>query len=694
MTATTLRPGTTPRHRDEFRSLAAVIVLLAVALVGGLLLRMNVEGAVTRVDSGGLDASVPAGWVVLPPVGDRLVTAYDPLDPDIRYGVSAVDSASGATLTLEDAAARRLQDRRQLLQGFTIVSEGPGFIGPVATYDVRYTFVDPVPGGAPVPIETIEHYFPDGEILPADRVLAVALEAPPAVFDAAVPGFDRFARDLAERIGAGNVRLVEPTPAAAMDRRVASVDHAFGPRRAAPAATADLVKATVQIYITATIGGQEQPVGWGSGTIISRDGLILTNAHVAMPSAPGLGVYESDPTPPVDPEDLVVALVGAEDEPAVPTYRATVISADGYLDAAVIRIDRDFEGNRISPSSLDLPTLPIGNSDAVRVGDPLTIVGFPGIGGNTLSLSSGRASGFLGDDRIGPRAWIKTDAVVSQGNSGGLAANEAGEVVGVPTRGPSDTGGYSLIRPVALLAAVLDAGRAGRRSVESPLLVPSSGRERLSLDTWTDTFGACPPTSRLTAFPSNTRQIAAAMTHAGFASGEDMVSQWRLDGELIYRSGRVLEPGTEQGGCLLDSIYHDRGLPDGTYVVEVYAGPRLKPVLTAQTTVGTTGSGSASLTGRIHDADSGRPIARAVIFMLTPGTDPLAWRAAPVEGQVVAYAQTVSDGSFTLMGLQAGTSYPALAVAEGYIAAHGTIGPLGDGQNDLVSPITLTRASS
>jgi S1-C subfamily serine protease len=692
VTATTLRRGGTPRQRDELRSFAAVIVLLAVALVGGLLLRISVDGAVTRVDSGGIDAAVPAGWIVLPPAGDRLLTAYDPLDPDLRYGLSAVDAAGGATLTPEDAAARRLEDRRQLLQSFAIVSEGLGSVGSVETYDVRYTFVDPVPAAAPTAIEAIEHYLPDGALFPEDRVLVIALEAPPEAIESARPAFDRFADDLARRSGATGVAAwTAPSPS---DGRLASVDDTVGPHRTAPAATADLIKATVQIYITATIGGQEQPVGWGSGTIISKDGLILTNAHVAMPSAPGLGVYESDPTPPVDPEDLVVALVGAEDQPAVPTYRASVISADGYLDAAVIRIDRDFDGNRISPASLNLPTVPLGDSDALRVGDPLTVVGFPGIGGNTLSLSSGRASGFLGDDRIGPRAWIKTDAVVSQGNSGGLAANEAGEVIGVPTRGPSDTGGYSLLRPIALLTAVLDAGRAGRRTVDSPYLVPSTGRERLTFETWTDTFAACPPTTKLTTFPSSTREIVAAMGHTGFASGEDMVSQWRLDGELVYRSGRLLEPGTEGGGCLLDSIYHDRGLPDGTYVVEVYAGPRLKPVLTAQTTVGAAGGGTASLTGRIIDADSGRPIARAVVFMLTPGTDPLAWRAAPAEEQVVAYAQTVSDGSFILMGLQAGTSYPALAVAEGYVAAHGTVGPLGDGQNDLVAPISLTRASS
>ncbi|HEX7345648.1 MAG TPA: trypsin-like peptidase domain-containing protein [Candidatus Limnocylindrales bacterium] len=691
MTATTLRRTSRIRQRDEARSVLAVVVVVAIALVAGLVLRMSVENAVRPVAGDGVDAAVPAGWVVLPPAGDRLLTAYDPVEPDLRYAVAVVDgSAAENSLAAEDAAARRLADRRQLLDSFTILSERPGAIGSVATYDVRYTFVDPVPGGTPTTIESIEHYLPDGRLFPEERVLVIALEATPDTIEAARPGFERFSRELALRTDPTSARLPEPAPS---DARLASIGGWTPPRGGAPTATADLVKATVQIYITATIAGREQPVGWGSGTIISKDGLILTNAHVAMPSAPGLGVYESDPTPPVDPEDLVVAMVGAEDEPAVPTYRATVIAADGYLDAAVIRIDRDFEGRRVQPSSLDLPTVPIGDSNGVRVGDDLTVVGFPGIGGNTLSLSSGRVSGFLGDERIGPRAWIKTDAVISQGNSGGLAANAAGELIGVPTRAPRDAGGYSQIRPVALLTAVLDAGRAGRRTVESPHLVPSTGRERLTFESWTDTFAACPPANGVSSFPSNTREIVASMSHAGFASGEDMVSQWRLDGELIYRSGRRLDPGSEAGGCLLDSIYHDRGLPDGSYVVEVFAGPRLKPVLTAQTTVGSAVAGATSLSGRVVDADSGRPIARAVVFMLTPGTDPLAWRAAPTEAQVVAYAQTVSDGTFTLLGLQTGTAYPALAVAEGYVAAHGTIGPLADGRNELVSPITLTRAS-
>lgn len=691
MTATSVRRGSVARDRTELRSFAAVVALVSLALVAGLVLRTSVEGAVERIDQGGIETAVPAGWVVLPPVGDRLLTAYDPVDPDLRYGVSAIDAAAGATVTPEDAADRRLRDRGQLIEGLTIVSQGPGSLRGVATYDVRYTFVDQPPGGPSTPIEAVEHYFPDGVLFPEDRVLVVGLEAPPESVDGARGSFDRFASDLAGRTG--GVTAASPTGPAPSDSRLASVGRSLPGSRPAAIATADLVRGTVQIFMTATIGGQEQAVGWGSGTILSKDGLILTNAHVAMPSAAGLGVYEADPTPPVDPEDLVVAVVSAEDEPAVPTYRASVIAADGYLDAAVIRIDRDLDGRAISAASLDLPTVPIGASDQLRVGAALTVVGFPGIGGNTVSLSSGRASGFLGDDRIGARAWVKTDAVVSSGNSGGLAANESGELIGVPTRGPRDAGGYSLIRPIALLTPLIDAGRAGRRSIDSAYLVPSTGRERLSLDTWTDDLDACPATTRLTSFPSGTRQIVAAMDHAGFASGEDVVSQWRLDGEIVYRSGRTLSPGIEQGGCIFDAVYHDRGLPDGTYVIEVYGGPRLKPLLTAQTTIGSSATGAASLSGRIFDADSGRPIAGAVMFMLTPGTDPAAWQAAPDQGRIVGYAQTDSTGSFTILGLQAGSSYPALAVADGYVAASGTIGPLGPGQNSLVSPVGLVRAA-
>lgn len=694
MTAAAVPATRQARDRRDARSFAAVVVLAVVALTAGMLIRLNVERAVQPVSQAGLNAELPDGWIVLPAAGDRLLTAYDPLDPDLRYGVAAVDPVAGATLTPEDAAAQRLRDRGRLVDGFAISTEGPGTLGAVPTYEVRYSFVDQAIGGQATHIETIEHYLPDGAIFPGeDRILAIILEAPTDKLDDALPEFERFAGELAGR--AGTVAAL-PRVVAVRDGgpRLASIVDSPAAAQAAPAAIGDLVNATVQILMVATIGGQEQAYGWGSGTIVTADGLILTNAHVAVPTAAGLGVFDADPTPAVDPEDLVVAIIATEDQPAVPMYRASVVAADGYLDAALIQIDRDLNGQPLANGALNLPTVPIGDSDALHVGDPLTIVGFPGIGGNTISLSNGSVSGFLGDDRIGPRAWIKTDAVVSSGNSGGLAANAAGEVIGIPTRAQTaDVGGYSWVRPIALVMPLIQGAQAGLPPVDSPYLVAETGTESLQLDAWTNTGLDCPAQTRLTSYPSGTLEIIASLEHAGFVSGEDLVGQWRLDGEIVYRSGFRLGEGAEVGGCVYSGLYYDRGLPDGTYLLELFAGPRLRALTTAQTTIGSVGATGATLSGVVLDGDSGQPVPGAVIFLLAPGTDIAAWVDNPQEGQIASFAKSAADGTFVVYGLAAGNSYPALAMAEGYVAAGGNIGPMLEGDNSLLKPIALTRVA-
>ena len=56
------------------------------------------------------------------------------------------------------------------------------------------------------------------------------------------------------------------------------------------------------------------------------------------------------------------------------------------------------------------------------------------MGGETLTLTKGTVSGFLEDEMGNKRGWIKSDAELAPGNSGGLAINEAGELIGVPSR--------------------------------------------------------------------------------------------------------------------------------------------------------------------------------------------------------------------------------------------------------------------
>jgi len=181
------------------------------------------------------------------------------------------------------------------------------------------------------------------------------------------------------------------------------------------------VSAVVQILVEGMVEGYIEE--WsGSGTIISPDGLILTNAHVAV----GDRFYRAD--------RLTIALTVAEDKPPVPAYMAEVVQSDAGMDIAVIRIAYDLSGQRIDPSSLDLPFVQLGNSDDLRLGDPISILGYPGIGGDTITLTSGEVSGFTSQAGYGNRAFIKTSATIAGGNSGGLATDADYKIIGIPTQ--------------------------------------------------------------------------------------------------------------------------------------------------------------------------------------------------------------------------------------------------------------------
>lgn len=82
----------------------------------------------------------------------------------------------------------------------------------------------------------------------------------------------------------------------------------------------------------------------------------------------------------------------------------------------------------VSGSARSLRPVPIRTT--AKVGEEIFIIGFPNIGGSSITISKGIVSGFTKDRGV---SWIKTDASVSGGNSGGAAVNGKGELVGVPT---------------------------------------------------------------------------------------------------------------------------------------------------------------------------------------------------------------------------------------------------------------------
>jgi S1-C subfamily serine protease len=177
----------------------------------------------------------------------------------------------------------------------------------------------------------------------------------------------------------------------------------------------------VQIVAIVDLDG-ERVEGWtGSGTIISTDGLILTNAHVVLSDR----YY--------DVVDLVVSITVEQDQPPQPMFYADVLQADADMDLAVIKVRSTLDGGAANFSALSIAPVPLGDSDSLQLGDPLVIIGYPGIGGETITLTRGEVSGFTSEEPYGNRAYIKTSATIAGGNSGGLAVNTQGQIIGIPS---------------------------------------------------------------------------------------------------------------------------------------------------------------------------------------------------------------------------------------------------------------------
>ncbi|MBL8118274.1 MAG: trypsin-like peptidase domain-containing protein [Anaerolineae bacterium] len=181
----------------------------------------------------------------------------------------------------------------------------------------------------------------------------------------------------------------------------------------------------------------------GSGTVVDRDGTILTNRHVVDAGS-----------------DYAIYVLEDLRERPVLRYYATLTGVAANIDLAALQIDRDEDGNRVNASRLDLSFIGAVNDD-VGHGEGIYIFGFPDLGNGYLVVTQGTITtienGDFGNARL-PN-WYQTDAEVSPGNSGGLAVNLSGEFIGIPTA--VETEGETLgrlggITPFPAIQAVLD----------------------------------------------------------------------------------------------------------------------------------------------------------------------------------------------------------------------------------------------
>ncbi len=338
------------------------------------------------------------------------------------------------------------------------------------------------------------------------------------------------------------------------------------------------------------------PVCQGSGTIVSSDGLILTNAHV---------VTRDDFCP---YNQLLVAITTSTDQPPEIRYQAEIYAFDPALDLAVIGIASDLTGAPVTVD--DLPTMPIGDSDQVGLGDTIEILGYPFTGGDTITFTSGSVSGFTAEAGIADRAFIKTDSVISGGNSGGLAMNADFEIIGVPTQASggaglevadcrvvTDTNGDGFIdandtcipiggflngiRPVNLALPLIEQAEArspmGFEMVEeeeAPVGVESLGfffDVRMSSAIGEDNY----PVDNVKYLPSGTTEVCAGFAYEDMSPYDTWDAVWTVDGELveeysIFDSEWIGEAtGDDWWVCAYSDV---AGLPDGVYELALLVG--------------------------------------------------------------------------------------------------------------------------
>ncbi len=165
--------------------------------------------------------------------------------------------------------------------------------------------------------------------------------------------------------------------------------------------------------------------GAGSGFIISKDGYIVTNNHVVEKA-----------------QKITVKLLDGR------VFQGKVVGTDPFSDVALIKVDAN-----------NLPTLPLGNSDLIRVGEWVIAIGNPFGLTHTVTVGVVSAKGRSGIGITDVEDFIQTDAAINPGNSGGPLLNIRGEVIGMNTAIFTRSGGYMGIGfaiPINLVKAIAE----------------------------------------------------------------------------------------------------------------------------------------------------------------------------------------------------------------------------------------------
>ncbi|HEX7399567.1 MAG TPA: trypsin-like peptidase domain-containing protein [Candidatus Limnocylindrales bacterium] len=178
--------------------------------------------------------------------------------------------------------------------------------------------------------------------------------------------------------------------------------------------------------------GQIPSTGVGSGVIFNANGWIITNKHVVAGSS-----------------QLQIALQDGRQ------FDGTIYGIDTLTDLAIVKVD-----------ATGLPTAPIGNSSAAKVGQLAIAIGSP-LGTYTNSVTSGIISAFgrtiQVEDGTQLRNLIQTDAAINPGNSGGALLDAGANVVGINSAVARTAEGIGFAIPINIAKPIMEQALAGQK---------------------------------------------------------------------------------------------------------------------------------------------------------------------------------------------------------------------------------------
>lgn len=455
-----------PYHRHDF-----IVVALGVAVVAGAALghRQLSDPAREEFQTRGLRFVRPATWLApeaLPPVMPRLVAVDGPpprrptgelpyhvvytssLDSDVRMEVRIENRPTWSNVITSLELDRRTRWGE-------LYGADPARVLTVAGHDwlrtpFRYAY-SPLKGDEP----RIGHAV---ELATVDRE---------RLYSVTIYGGERRASWLADDIA--------PTLRVASKTGMPLVPQSSRLQPLYPEPVARAFASTVMVVAADVIEGRLRAVGGGSGVIVGSDGSVVTNYHV---------LHQKDGRL----HDLVViARLNAPDRPPqlVCAARPAASKLQAEVDLALLKCEMDLDGRPWQPaqSGRSWPALTATAKSDLRPGRRLWVLGFPDVGGGAIRVMPGSVEGFTGEDGTLGKDFIKTDAAITRGNSGGPVVDDAGNLVGIATAyrirtsltgTRVETAKLGLVRPFSAASSLLGIVRAG--------WVPAEGQTSVAIE--------------------------------------------------------------------------------------------------------------------------------------------------------------------------------------------------------------------